>query len=816
MIGLRLLVGMLLLCAITMQAHGAEEMLRNGDFEGEWQPLDSTIDGATAQGQVPDGWQDVSTWSGASTRYTRVPGADGKGSAVRLELLRMDRPNALLQMRSAFDVPMQAGGVYEIRAQLRSSTSTPVELHIRQHEEPRIRFWQTVAPAGPAWREFRFMAEPIDSGSARFFVTLRQRGTVEVDSVSMTRLPDSARQMPAEPIRITGARCVRTRGDLIKHSDIIAMYQEGKAETLRKYRIDIVAWGSQLRTDEKTIAARRGLIRMAHDAGVRMHAVDCAMVQEGGRFVVSQGQRDSPNLPLFWELRKDNERTLARLADLGVDLTRDTVLDVNGDWVPVPWLAKRWRIPTASVYSPAARRWFFEQMDAIGSTGATALHFDEPAMGSYGVRHQSPGDFSDHAMAAFREWLGERPPAVWQEAGVKSLADFNYREFVLAHGGDPRSAPLWREFVRFQLLTTRDLVAELRDRVREKVGRDMPLSMNANASSWIKLPFLALQDFMTTEVPHVAGTCRPPIPPLLVYKLGDAFRQPVASTAHGHDWYLIREDERPLLVCTWLAMSYALGHHLMMPCKAWVMSPIEGSSNYRPTTDHYACMAHFIKSTARLLDHRQTISTVAVVVACDAIERDLSSLNALAARLAAANVPFSVAVEGNDLLERQVTAEDLEGCSAILLASPAFLSDETMERVRKLAGDRPVAEHFGSSLPGFLPRPIKVQGAENVWVLPRAVPGDREAPAVVHLLNRDYDPDARAMRPKGPFTVTLDARLFGGREFKTATMHQPRLLAELPADGDVTTSANVELKQDAEQIELEIPNLELWGVVELS
>ncbi len=805
----------LLVSAPSSGPIAAEELLQNGTFAGAWAALESEIDGATAEGQAPDGWQDVSTWSGASTRYTRVPGADGEGSAVRLELVRATQPASMLQMRSAFDVPIEAGRAYEIRAKLRSPTSTPVELHIRQPVEPRIRFWQAIAPGAAEWREFRFVAEPVDSGNARFFVTLRQRGTVEVDSVSVTRLPEGARRTPAEPIPLSGVRCVRTRGDVIKHSDIIAMYQEGKAETLRKYRIDVVAWGGQLRTDEKTIAARRELIEMAHGTGVRFHAVDCAMVQEGGRFVVSQGDRSSPNAPLFWDLRKDNEGTLARLGELGVDLTRDTVRDIDGNWVPVPWLAKRWRIPMASVHSPAARRWFSEQMDAIASAGATALHFDEPAMGSYGVTFRDPGDFSDHAMAAFREWLGERPPEVWREAGVESLEGFNYRDFVRTHGGDPRMAPLWREFVRFQLFTTRDLVAELRDRVREEVGRDIPLSMNANASSWIKLPFLAIQDFMTTEVPHVAGTQKPPIQPLLVYKLGDAFGQPVASTAHGHDWYLIREDERPVLVSTWLAMSYALGHHLMMPCKAWVMSPTEGSGNYRPTTDHYACMAHFIKGVAPLLDDRESISTVAVVVSSDAIERDLASLNALAGRLADANIPFSIAVEGNDLLERQVSADDLAGCSAILLASPAFLSDELKQRVRTLAGDRPVAEHFGGGLPGFLPRPVLVEGAEKVWALPRAAPGDGEAPVTIHLLNRDYDAEARGMRPKGPFRVTLDRKLFGGRDFTAGVLHHPRLLAELPADGTVTTSVDIGLRQTEEQVELTIADLELWGLVEL-
>ncbi len=675
-----------ILVAVPLLA--AENLLENGGFEGNWRPLTSNWDTGTAEGEVPDRWEDVSTWSGASTRYTKITGADGQGQALRLELVRAARAQSVLQLRSQFDVTLEAGKAYAVTGQLRSPTGTRVELCIRQHQGARERFWQVALRPTPEWRSFRFVAEPPAAGSGRFFLSFRQPGLVDVDDLSVVQLRDSERPAPRPPIGITGARCVPTRGELIHHSDIIAMYQESKPETLRKYRIDVVAWGGQLRATDEAIAQRRELIARAHQAGVRLHAVDCAMVQEGGRCIIAEGRRDSPHAGLFWQLRKDNEGTLQRLAELGIDLTRDTVRDVDGDWVPVPWLRKRWRIPMASVYSPTARQWFADQMDAIAATGATALHFDEPAMGAYGLLAPKPGDFSQHATAAFRDWLGRRPAEVWRKAGIESLEDFDYGQFVRRHGGDPRRAPLWREFLRFQLFSTVEYVRELRDQVRAKVGAAVPLSMNANPGTWIKLPFLEVQDFMTTEVAHEAKGRRPPVDPLLVYKLGDAVHQPVASTAHGHDWYEMKTDQHPVLVCTWIAMGYALGHHLMIPCKAWVMDPVKGSDTYRPTTDHYACMAHFIKQVAPLLDRHEPLSVLAVVVSCDAIEHDRQWLKQLVQRLADANIPFHLALEGNDLLERHVSAADLEGCAAVLIASPAFLSDETRRRVTNLAGKR--------------------------------------------------------------------------------------------------------------------------------
>jgi len=817
----RLLVMMLATVLLGMTFGGcepeAENLLQNGSFEGEWRPNQSTWKKgtATAEGEAPMQWEDVSTWSGASTRYTRIPGADGKGHAVRLEVVKAEKPSSRLQFRSALPVTVETGKAYAVRARLRSPSETVTFLEIRRPSRPHTRFWKVALRTSPEWKQYAFEAEPAESGEGRFFVWFQGEGAVEVDELSVSVLPEGRRASAQPPMPIRGVRCVRTRGDLIRHSDIIAMYQDQDIERLKRYRIDIVAWGGQLRADPKTIAKRRELIQKAHAAGVRYHAVDCALVQEGGRCMVAQGDRSSPDLKLFWQLRKDNAGTLKTLKEAGVDLTKDCVLDVDGDWQCVPWLRKRWRIPLASVYSPTAHKWFLEQMDAIGATGASALHFDEPGMGAYGVTLPSPGDFSDHAMAAFRDWLKKQPTAVWKKAGAKSLDGFDYRQFVRDHGGNAKNAPLWREFVRFQLFTTAEHVRELRDRVRKRVGKAIPLSMNANPGSWIKLPFLAVQDYMTTEVAHEAKSRKPPTDPLLVYKLGDAFRQPVATTAHGHDWYEMKTDQHPVLVSTWLAMGYALGHQPMMPYKAWVMDPVKGSDTYWATSEHYRCMAHFIKKIAPLLDGREPVAVVIVAVSCDAIEKDRTDLKGLVRKLADENTPFSMAVEGNDLLARQIKAESLAGCSAIVIASPTLLSGDAQQRVRKCAGGRPVLEYYCGPLPGCLPRPICVDGAENVWVLPRMVPGDAKAPVAVHLLNREYDPKKYAMVGKTDFTVVLDAKLFGGRKLTSATLHQPRLSAKFPSDGQVATSVPIAVKQAGGTIELKIPALELWGVVEL-
>ncbi len=615
-----------------------------------------------------------------------------------------------------------------------------------------------------------------------------------------------------------GPRCVRTRSNLIKHSDIIAMYQESNPKVIRKYCLDIIAWGGQLRPGEKWTARRREVIEHAHSAGVRLNAIDLAAVQEGGKFLVAEGDRNSKHYNLFWEFRKDNAAAFQKVADLGINLKKHAVVDIDGELVGVPWLIKRWKIPMACVRHPEARAWYRKQMDAMMATGATALHVDEPCMSGYALLAKKPGCFCDLCVAGFTAYLRKQPEDVLRQAGIETLDGFDYRRFIKAKGGEPRQAPLWRQFVRYQLVSIRDFLRELRDRARATSGKPVPMSANAHAGSWIKYPTIPLLDFMTTELAHQAKELRVPYVPVLAYKLGDTFGKPVATTAHGYEWYLMKTDQRPTLVCTWVALAYAMGHHMMIPHRAWVMDPKKGSDTYRAVTDHYACLARFIKQVAPLLDGHEALATTTVVLTCDAIQEGRWSIHRVCAQLADAQIPYCTALEGNDLLEKRVTSQDLVGCATILIASRKHTSDAVLKRIRSLADGRPVLICAGKALPSQLPRPIQLEGAKGIWVLPRAVPNDTSAPVAIHLLNRDYDAKVRRMKSRGSFQVALDAKLFCRRTFSKAVIHQPKLLAKLPEGLDpkeLDMVEPIEVSQADGRIRIHVPGLELWGIVEL-
>jgi len=59
-------------------------------------------------------------------------------------------------------------------------------------------------------------------------------------------------------------------------------------------------------------------------------------------------------------------------------------------------------------------------------------------------------------------------------------------------------------------------------------------------------------------------------------------------------------------VCSWLAMSYALGHHLMVRL-GLVMDPVQGLGLVRRDHGALHVLTHFVKKMARLLDGYEAV-----------------------------------------------------------------------------------------------------------------------------------------------------------------------------------------------------------------
>jgi hypothetical protein len=149
-----------------------------------------------------------------------------------------------------------------------------------------------------------------------------------------------------------------------------------------------------------------------------------------------------------------------------------------------------------------------------------------------------------------------------------------------------------------------------------------------------------------------------------------------------------------------------------------------------------------------------------------------------------------------------VTAADLQGLEALVVAEPTFL-DAQQQTVIDGVADRTVTWLDRERLFELVPRQITVTGAPEVLVLPRTRAGDPDAPFVCHILNTSYAPDTDSMRLKQDFSITLADSLFG------AAITRAVLL--VPGGERV----EVAVRRAADATEITVPELDLWAVLKL-
>ncbi len=105
----------------------------------------------------------------------------------------------------------------------------------------------------------------------------------------------------------------------------------------------------------------------------------------------------------------------------------------------------------------------------------------------------------------------------------------------------------------------------------------------------------------------------------------------------------------------------------------------------------------------------------------------------------------------------------------------------------------------------LVPSPVVVEGPGRVGASPRAVPGDAAAPAVIHLLNRDYDGSKDAVVPQQDLVLRVRRDLFAGRRFAKATLHAPNARPQ-----------ELKIAPDDQSTTVHVPKLDLWAIVEFS
>jgi len=107
-----------------------------------------------------------------------------------------------------------------------------------------------------------------------------------------------------------------------------------------------------------------------------------------------------------------------------------------------------------------------------------------------------------------------------------------------------------------------------------------------------------------------------------------------------------------------------------------------------------------------------------------------------------------------------------------------------------------------------------IAGATDVVAVARAIPGKPNAPAVLHLLNRNYDEPSDTTKTLTDVEITLDASLFDRRSFKKATLYRPPAKFDPQAPG-ASRPVAIDVRPVQAGTALTVPELDLWAVVKL-
>lgn len=565
-------------------------------------------------------------------------------------------------------------------------------------------------------------------------------------------------------------------GRAIRHSDVVLMYDDPKMYL--PYGCTVVGWAGS--SDPQRVAA-------AHQQGIRLFSSSVGFLTE-----------------------------FSRVIDFSPDFLDAACRNFEGKPFVVPWLWDHKHKGQPAWWwctnSPLYRKYLAGRLEKLTQAPLDGLHIDD-YRGSSGAVTWLSGGFCRHCMAGFRRYLAEHVPRERLVAlGVTDLERFDYRQYLLDRGVTPEeyrkkraSLPLAAEFLDFHVKANTAFVAEYHKHAERLRGGRLALCVNSGLGDPQALAIAPQLDYFCCEVSHQASARRVPLHPVFIYKLADGVRRPVASTASGWDWAYIAEHKLPGLVRTWIALSYAYGHNFMAPHRQWCYTDKKGTHWYQGPVEEYAWLYQFVGQNARLLDGYEAVAPVAAVWDNAARRRGKGNIEPICTALAEQNVPFTVVVSGDDWLDMPLGAAGLAGFRAVVV--PRDLAEDPALppalRAVKVAG-RLVAWPDEKSLARLVPALVHVRENRRVGVVPQAIPHDAHAPAVVHLLNRQYDPEKDAMQPQENLEVQLADELFAGRRFTRARLHAPRV-----------PTSELTLAREEQSTVLRVPRLDLWAIVEL-
>jgi len=454
------------------------------------------------------------------------------------------------------------------------------------------------------------------------------------------------------------------------------------------------------------------------------------------------------------------------------------------------------------------------------------------------------GDFSDHCMANFKNWLIKNySNDELVTLGIVNISTFHYGELLKSMGytavqyeaeasNIPNKIPLSNEYRHFLQNWNNTYLAELvqfTDQIAKATGypyKEGVGYIEVGTSSpifdpyWngIRMPFNDEFDFYVQEFNHRATEQKVNSDVMLMYKLAEAINKPLALTALPYpDWnYMVDNPDSVDLVRTWIAQAYSNGTIFMAPEHMW---SYQGALQryYDPAIGDYDYIYAWINEKSFMFDGYETVANVGLIYSHQAYREnryDKLDIFPAAIELMEQNIPYKLLVAGDNWWPKYLTDSDqsyaMDNFNVIVKTNFNGTTLNASQTTKLNTYQNKIVNWSDTaSTTDLLPKEMSVDVAQ-IALFPRENTDLNatmsNAPRIMHLVNRDFNASTASLDAKSNLTITINDSLYSdvnagfvGAVYSQAG--QPTIHLDISYANGITS--------------VKVPKLASWGLIEL-
>ena len=465
--------------------------------------------------------------------------------------------------------------------------------------------------------------------------------------------------------------------------------------------------------------------------------------------------------------------------------------------------------------------WLKYQVDRMLFAPVTHIMFDSQTSATRTLNWYG-GDFSKHSISGFRNYLAEKyTEDELNNLGISDISSFDFGVYLKSQGytnnsykqsvGDIQNTePLCAEFVYYQRHRLNEVMEELLAYI-DILAPDVPVGATTCMMEPRGYIFSDRLDYLAGEYSHTVGPADGvPFNPLTHYKAAEAVGKTLILFPYPNAWKTIRDRNNPRHARTWIAQAYAMGAIFSIPGNIW-MNP----GSWDPGWQNYYDVYQFVRKIEKLIDNYEPVSNVGFVYPVLASIKggmDGSDITQASTKnLIEQNFSFDYLVFGDPGKPIVPTIDKLNSYDVLVTdGESGRLSTEQNQLLQSASPDVVSISNtnaIASRVKGKIDVLIGNDGIQNsrISTFPRKST-DENAPYVIHLINRIYDPGADRSVTHNNVSIKISKGLFD-EPITSAKFHR--------VDSD---SKDVTVQTDGQgTVTIDVGTLDrCWGLVELS